>query len=86
MNTHISLYNALLGEGVGSNQPSWRMRVAPVFRHARGGHSGACRAVKAVPRCNQGAVTFDRAIIDRVTLWSQHTTVGFVVQSVRAAF
>ena len=86
MKTHISLYDALQGGGVGSIQPSWSMRVAPVFRHARGGHSGACRAVKAVPRCNQGAVTFDRAIIDRVTLWSQHTTVGFVVQSVRAAF
>ena len=69
MKTHISLYDALLGEGVGSNQQSWRMRVAPVFRHARGGHSGACRAVKAGPRCNQCVVTFDRAIIDRANLW-----------------
>ena len=81
MKTHFSLYDALLWGGLGSIQPSWRMRVAPVFRHARGGHSGACLAVKAVPRCNQCAVTFERA-----TLWSQHTTVGFVVQSVRTAY
>ena len=64
MKAHISLYDALQGGGVGSIQPSWSMRVAPVCRHARGGHSCACCAVKAVPRCNQGAVTFDR-----VNLW-----------------
>ena len=86
MKTHISLYDALHGGGVGSIQPSWSTRVAPVCRHARGGHSGACCAVKAVPRCNQGAVTFDQAIVDRVTLWRRHTAVGFVVQSIRAAF
>ena len=86
MKTDTSVDDALLRGRIGSIQPSWRMRIALVFRHTPGGHHGACSAVKAVPRCYQCAVTFDRAIIDRATLWSQHTTVGFAVQSVRAAF
>ena len=61
MKTHTSVDNAFLGGGVYAIQPSGRMRVALFFRHARGGHFGACSAVKAVPPCNQFPVTFDGA-------------------------
>ena len=81
MKTDTSVDDAFLGSGVCAIQPSGCMRVALVSRHARGGHPGTCSAVKAVPPCNQSPVTFDRA-----NLWRQHATVGFVVQSVRAAF
>ena len=61
MKTHTSVDNAFLGGGVYAIQPSGRMRVALFFRQARGGHFGACSAVKAVPPCNQFPVTFDGA-------------------------
>ena len=58
MKTHTSVDDAFLGGGVYAIQPSGRMRVALVFRHARGGHFSACSAVKAVPRGNQCLVAF----------------------------
>ena len=58
MKTDTFVDNAFLGGGVYAIQPSGRMRVALVFRHARGGHFSACSAIKAVPRCNQCFVAF----------------------------
>ena len=56
--TDTSVDNAFLGGGVCAIQPSSRMRVALVFRHARGGHFSACSTIKAVPRCNECRVAF----------------------------